>query len=136
MGILVASPARFKCAGPCGKPLFILIESSLSDCYIKTPLQNLAGVLDVIVKDIGEPHYDDPSLALLFSQLRSKTLQAVKGNSEISGRLEFNFVLQIARVFCRMGEHFLQIIFTLGSLTRITRLSHPSSRSCSVVVFR
>lgn len=53
--------------------------------------------------EIGEPHYDDPSLALLFSQLRSKTLQAAKGTSEISGRAEFHFVLQIARVFCRMG---------------------------------
>lgn len=70
---------------------------------IQTPLQDLASILDISVKDIGEPHYDDPSLALLFSQLRSKTLQAAKGNSEISGRLEFNFVLQIARVFCRMG---------------------------------
>lgn len=53
--------------------------------------------------EIGEPHYDDPSLALLFSQLRSKTLQTAKGTSEISGRSEYNFVLQIARVFCRMG---------------------------------
>lgn len=54
--------------------------------------------------EIGEPHYDDPSLALLFSLLRSKTLQAAKGTSEISGRAEFNFVLQMARVFCRMGK--------------------------------
>ncbi|EEB92952.1 hypothetical protein MPER_08462, partial [Moniliophthora perniciosa FA553] len=29
-------------------------------------------VLDVPVTNIGEPHYDDPGLALLFSQLRSK----------------------------------------------------------------
>jgi hypothetical protein len=67
----------------------------------QTPLQDVADSLNII--DIGEPHYDDPSLALLFSQLRSKTLQAAKGSSEISGRAEFNFVLQIARVFCRMG---------------------------------
>lgn len=58
------------------------------------------------ISEIGEPHYDDPSLALLFSQLRSKTLQAAKGTSEISGRAEFNFVLQMSRVFCRMGKHF------------------------------
>jgi RAVE protein 1 C terminal len=56
------------------------------------------------ISEIGEPHYDDPSLALLFSQLRSKTLQAAKGTSEISGRAEFNFVLQMSRVFCRMGK--------------------------------
>jgi hypothetical protein len=67
-------------------------------------LRDIADALDIQVAEIGEPHYDDPSLALLFSQLRSKTLQTVKGTSEISGRSEFNFVLQIARVFCRMGE--------------------------------
>jgi len=36
-----------------------------------------------------------------------KTLQTAKGTSEISGRTEFNFVLQIARVFCRMGKAFI-----------------------------
>lgn len=55
------------------------------------------------VQEIREPLFDDPSLALLFSQLRSKTLQTATGTSEISGKSEFNFVLQIARVFCRMG---------------------------------
>lgn len=54
--------------------------------------------------DIGDAHYDDPSLALLFSQLKMKTLQTAKGTSEISGRTEFNFVLQTARVFVRMGR--------------------------------
>lgn len=69
----------------------------------QTPLQDIAAAYNIHVDEIGEPHYDDPSLALLFSQLRSKTLQAAKGTSEISGRSEFNFVLQMARVFCRMG---------------------------------
>jgi hypothetical protein len=69
----------------------------------QTPLQDIATSFDILVTDIGEPHYDDPSLALLFSQLKSKTLQAAQGTSEISGRAEFNFVLQMARVFCRMG---------------------------------
>lgn len=69
----------------------------------------MAKTFDISVQDIGEPHYDDPSLALLFSQLKSKTLQAAKGTSEIPGRLEFKFVLQIARVFCRMGALSLGI---------------------------
>ena len=58
---------------------------------------------DPTIQVFGESLYDDPSLALLFSQLKLKTLQAAKGTSEISGRTEFSFVLQIARVFCRMG---------------------------------
>lgn len=68
------------------------------------PLQTVAAAHDIQV-EIGEPHYDDTSLALLFSQLRSKTLQTAKGTSEISGQTEFKFVLQIARVFCRMGMY-------------------------------
>ena len=64
-------------------------------------------MLDVPIPSIGDPHYDDTSLALLFSQLKMKTLQTAKGTSEISGWTEFNFVLQIARVFCRMGEGFI-----------------------------
>lgn len=60
--------------------------------------------LDKPVEAIGDSNYDDPSLALLFSQMKSKTLQAVKGTSEISGETEFKFVLQTARVFCRMGK--------------------------------
>lgn len=63
----------------------------------------MASAVDAPIVEIGDPHYDDPSLALLFSQLKSKTLQTAQGTSEISGRTEFNFVLQIARVFCRMG---------------------------------
>jgi hypothetical protein len=74
-------------------------------------LQDVASALDIPITELGEPHYDDPSLALLFSQLKSKTLQTAKGTSEISGRTEFNFVLQIARVFTRMGEPSLLTAF-------------------------
>lgn len=73
----------------------------------QTPLRDLADSLGMRNLEIGEPHFDDPSLALLFSQLRSKTLQTTAGTSEISGRREFNFILQSARVFCRMGEYCL-----------------------------
>jgi hypothetical protein len=88
---------------------------------LQTPLQDIATSLDIRVTDIGEPHYDDPSLALLFSQLKSKTLQAAKGTSEISGRAEFNFVLQMTRVFCRMGMSpfvLFCFVFSGGSTKR------------------
>jgi len=77
-----------------------------------TPLTELATSLDIAVIEVGDPHYDDPSLALLFSQLKMKSLQTAKGTSEISGRTEFNFVLQMARVFCRMGCHVLALDLT------------------------
>ena len=85
---------------------FYYFQFNLSFCS-KTPLQDIAAAFSLQISEIGEPHYDDPSLALLFSQLRSKTLQAAKGTSEISGRAEFNFVLQMSRVFCRMGKRKL-----------------------------
>jgi hypothetical protein len=85
------------------KNFFGLSQQILILCW-QTPLQDIAAAFDVEVKEIKEPKYDDTALALLFSQLRSKTLQAAKGTSEISGRSEFNFVLQMAKVFCRMGQ--------------------------------
>ncbi|PBL01184.1 WD repeat-containing protein [Armillaria gallica] len=100
---------------------WLLHKRDLSVRVLVTPLQDLVSALDIQVTDIGEPHYDDPSLALLFSQLRSKTLQAAKGTSEISGSSEFNFVLQIARVFCRMGCHVLAL-----DLVRSWEFDRPS----------
>ncbi|KAK2461643.1 hypothetical protein APHAL10511_006106 [Amanita phalloides] len=88
---------------------WLLHRRDLAVRVLLTPLQDIAAAYDIVVNEIGEPHYDDPSLALLFSQLRSKTLQAAQGTSEISGRSEFNFVLQMARVFCGMGCHALAL---------------------------
>ncbi|PPQ67110.1 hypothetical protein CVT25_005711 [Psilocybe cyanescens] len=88
---------------------WLLHRRDLAVRVLLTPLQDIASAFNVQVTEIGEPHYDDPGLALLFSQLRSKTLQAATGTSEISGRAEFNFVLQMARVFCRMGCHALAL---------------------------
>ncbi|KAJ7783622.1 RAVE protein 1 C terminal-domain-containing protein [Mycena maculata] len=104
---------------------WLLHRRDLAVRILVTPLQDVADSLDI--KDIGEPHYDDPSLALLFSQLRSKTLQAAKGSSEISGRAEFNFVLQIARVFCRMGCHVLAL-----DLVRSWSFDRPSMQRPSI----
>lgn len=52
---------------------------------------------------VGNPDNDDPSLLLLFQHLKAKTLQTAKGTSEVPAKLEFDFVLHNARVFCRMG---------------------------------
>ncbi|KAH9064341.1 RAVE protein 1 C terminal-domain-containing protein [Lactarius vividus] len=88
---------------------WLLHRRDLAVRILVTPLQDVASALDIPITEFGNPHYDDPSLALLFSQLKSKTLQTAKGTSEISGRTEFNFVLQMARVFTRMGCHALAL---------------------------
>ncbi|RDB29031.1 Regulator of V-ATPase in vacuolar membrane protein 1 [Hypsizygus marmoreus] len=92
-----------------GWAFWLLNRRDMAVRILLTPLQDIATAMNIQVEEIGEPHYDDPSLALLFSQLRSKTLQTAKGTSEISGRSEFNFVLQMSRVFCRMGCHVLAL---------------------------
>ncbi|KAF9015532.1 RAVE protein 1 C terminal-domain-containing protein [Cyathus striatus] len=101
---------------------WLLHRRDLAVRILLTPLPDIAAAFNIKVTEIGEPHYDDPSLALLFSQLRSKTLQAVKGTSEISGRAEFNFVLQMARVFCRMGCQVLAL-----DLVRSWSFERPST---------
>ncbi|KAG6911550.1 hypothetical protein DXG01_011852 [Tephrocybe rancida] len=107
---------------------WLLHRRDMAVRILLTPLQDIASSLNIQVTEIGEPHYDDPSLALLFSQLRSKTLQAAKGTSEISGRLEFNFVLQMARVFCRMGCHALGL-----DLVRSWSFDRPSMANIAVI---
>jgi len=103
VGVLVIASQRFGGPDSFGMRTVTLQVNKPVLTKIQTPLPDIAAAFSIVVEKIGEPHYDDPSLALLFSQLRSKTLQAVQGTCEISGRSEFNFVLQMARVFCRMG---------------------------------
>ncbi|KAG8923955.1 regulator of (H+)-ATPase in vacuolar membrane [Tulasnella sp. 418] len=91
-----------------------------------TPLRSFVAFVDAPITDVGEPHYDDPSLAILFSQLKAKSLQTVKGTSEISGSTEFNFVLQMVRVLCRMGCHVLALdLVRSWSFDRPTMLIPP-----------
>lgn len=45
----------------------------------------------------------DPALVVLYKQLRGKTLQTLKGASKISPRAEWEFVIQNARLYDRMG---------------------------------
>ncbi|KAF8807734.1 WD repeat-containing protein [Phlegmacium glaucopus] len=112
---------------------WLLHRRDLAVRIILTPLQDIAAAFNMQISEIGEPHYDDPSLALLFSQLRSKTLQAAKGTSEISGRAEFNFVLQMSRVFCRMGCHVLALdLVRSWSFARPSTAVHSPRRSPTI----
>lgn len=88
---------------------WLLHRRDLAVRVLLAPLHDIASALDIVIGEVKESPYDDTSLALLFSQLRSKTLQAAKGASEISGAAEWSFILQIARVFCRMGCHVLAL---------------------------
>ncbi|ODO01962.1 WD-repeat protein [Cryptococcus wingfieldii CBS 7118] len=58
---------------------------------------------------VGNPDNDDPALLLMFQYLEAKSLQTAKGTSEVSAKMEFDFVLHNARVFFRMGCHNLAL---------------------------
>ena len=51
----------------------------------------------------------DPALVVLYKQLRGKTLQALKGASKIPPRAEWDFVIQNARLYDRMGCDLLAL---------------------------
>lgn len=51
----------------------------------------------------------DPALVVLYKQLRAKTLQTLKGASEVSPRAEWDFVIQNARLLVRMGCDILAL---------------------------
>ncbi|KAL8801436.1 MAG: hypothetical protein Q9182_004453 [Xanthomendoza sp. 2 TL-2023] len=52
---------------------------------------------------------NDPALVVLYRQLRGKTLQTLKGASRISPREEWDFVMQNARLYDRMGCDLLAL---------------------------
>ncbi|KAL2185362.1 hypothetical protein L209DRAFT_733240 [Thermothelomyces heterothallicus CBS 203.75] len=46
---------------------------------------------------------DDPALIILYSQLRQKTLQTLRGASKVTPKVEWEFVLHSAKLYDRMG---------------------------------
>jgi RAVE protein 1 C terminal len=52
---------------------------------------------------------DDPALIVLYKQLREKSLQTLRGAISISPRVEWDFVMHTARLYCRMGCDLLAL---------------------------
>ena len=52
---------------------------------------------------------DDPALVILYSQLRQKTLQTLRGASKVTPKVEWAFVLHSARLYDRMGCDLLAL---------------------------
>ncbi|KAM4059312.1 hypothetical protein HRG_007830 [Hirsutella rhossiliensis] len=46
---------------------------------------------------------DDPALVVLYSQLRQRTLQTLRGASKVTPKVEWEFVLHSAKLYDRMG---------------------------------
>ncbi|KAL8736926.1 MAG: hypothetical protein Q9181_002191 [Wetmoreana brouardii] len=52
---------------------------------------------------------NDPALVVLYEQLRGKTLKTLKGASQISPKDEWDFIIQNARLYDRMGCDLLAL---------------------------
>ncbi|OJJ35113.1 hypothetical protein ASPWEDRAFT_492490 [Aspergillus wentii DTO 134E9] len=52
---------------------------------------------------------NDPALVVLYKQLREKTLQTLKGASQVPAREEWDFVIRNARLYDRMGCDLLAL---------------------------
>lgn len=71
----------------------------------QTPLSELAvEIANPAIKDVSNPAQEDPSLVLLYSQLRDWSLQTLRGSSAISPLRETQFISHMAQVLVRMGK--------------------------------
>ena len=70
---------------------------------------------------------DDPALVVLYSQLRQKTLQTLRGASKVTPRIEWEFVLHSARLYDRMGCDLLGL--DLGRLFWLVALGKATNPS-------
>ena len=74
-----------------------------------TPVHTLIGLSEAPNLQSKSYLSSDPALVVLYKQLRGKTLQALKGASKVSPRAEWDFVVQNARLYDRMGCDLLAL---------------------------
>lgn len=74
-----------------------------ADLHIQTPVSTL--LEPPASPDLKSKSFltDDPALVVLYSQLRQKTLQTLRGASKVTPKVEWEFVLHNARLYDRMG---------------------------------
>ncbi|PWY97308.1 hypothetical protein BCV70DRAFT_202960 [Testicularia cyperi] len=87
---------------------WMLKRRDLAVRMILTPLAELladeaVGAMLSASTTCGNDNYDDPSLALLFQQLKTRSLQTLKGLADIPEKKEHDFVLHTNRLLQRMG---------------------------------
>ena len=77
-------------------------------CLI-SPIHTLLDTLESPKMQARSYLANDPALVVLYKQLRGKTLQTLKGASRISPKEEWDFVIQNARLYDRMGCDLLAL---------------------------
>lgn len=92
-----------------GVILFLYQASTLNSNFDKAPVYTLIETPQS--PDMQSKLYltDDPALIVLYSQLRQKTLQTLRGASRVTPKVEWAFVLHSARLYDRMGCDILAL---------------------------
>lgn len=109
MGILDAAPKRYVGAS------IDCVFSQLS--YAKEHTNTIQSPVYTLLETPQSPPdlqaklflTDDPALVVLYSQLRQKTLQTLRGASKVTPKVEWAFVLHNARLYDRMGCDLLAL---------------------------
>ncbi|KAL8278398.1 hypothetical protein RQP46_009290 [Phenoliferia psychrophenolica] len=111
---------------------WMLKRRDLAIQTVVTPLVDLAARLPYRLDVVGQPTHEDPCLVLLFAQLRSWSLQTVKGATAVPGHTEFNFVLHMSRVLTRMGCHVLALNLVQSWEFIVPTTTNPRRPSMSI----
>ena len=52
---------------------------------------------------------DDPALLVLYAHLRKRNIRYLKGALEVEKKAEFNLILRVCDIYCRMGCNYLAV---------------------------
>ena len=85
-------------------PVHALLEDSPASPVSDSPIRNSLQAKSYLS--------NDPALVVLYRQLREKTVQTLKGALMINPREEWNFIMQNARLYSRMGCDLLALDLT------------------------
>jgi hypothetical protein len=85
-------------------PVNTLLEDSPNSSKSNSPVRNFLQAKSYLS--------NDPALVVLYRRLREKTVQTLKGALTINPREEWNFIMQNARLYSRMGCDLLALDLT------------------------
>ena len=87
----------------------LIALNATADTVAQEPFDTLIELSQPVAKEAKSFLRNDPALVVLYKQLREKTLQTLKGTAHISPRAEWEFILQTARQWDRMGCDILAL---------------------------
>ena len=120
LGFLDAWETRYGSACSDRRDSLFGIGGNCYSCEQQTPIYTELDTPGSLSQRAKSYLTSDPALVVLYKQLRDMTLQTLKGASMVSPRAEWEFIIQCARLYDRMGCDLLALdlgktdLFTLA----------------------